>query len=290
MMDGFAYRRIATSGTEINLAVGGEGPPLLLLHGFPETHLMWHRVAPKLAERFTVVAPDLRGYGDSGKPAGGGDHADYAKRAMALDMVEVMAALGHERFRLVAHDRGARVAHRLAIDHPERVEKLCLMDIIPGSVVYGTVTRQVASAYWHWFFLIQPAPFPEHFIGLDPDYLVRSALRALSPGADPVPPEVLAEYLRVFRDPATIHAVCEDYRAGASIDCRHEEEDRTAGRRIACPTLVLWGSKGLVGRAYDPLKVWGEVCADLRGAALDCGHFLPEEAPDAVLAALDGFL
>ena len=293
--DGFARRRVAASGAEISLVTGGEGPPLLLLHGFPETHLMWHRVAPALAERFTVVAPDLRGYGDSGKPQntggqGGGDHAAYSKRAMAQDMVEVMEALGHRRFRLAAHDRGARVAHRLALDHPDRVEKLCLMDIVPSSVVYGTVTKQVATAYWHWFFLIQPQPLPEHYIGLDPEFLVRAALRGLSPGAEPVPDAVLADYCRCFRDPATIHAVCEDYRAGATIDLAHEAEDEAAGRRIACPTLFLWGSRGLVGRAYDPLAVWGRICTDLRGEALDCGHFLPEERPAEVLRALEGFL
>jgi haloacetate dehalogenase len=297
LLDGFTHHRIATGTVDIHVAQGGEGPPLLLLHGFPETHAMWRTVAPDLAQRYTVVAADLRGYGDSDKPADPGDteHALYSKRAMAADMVAVMAALGHTRFRLAAHDRGARVAQRLALEHPERVERLCLMDIVPGSVVYGTVDQRVATAYWHWFFLIQPAPFPERLLGLDPDFALTSALRGLSPHAargesSPFPPAVVAEYLRCFRDPATLHAMCEDYRAGAGIDLAHEAEDRRLGRRIQCPTLVLWGRQGLVGRAYDPLAVWGEVCRDLKGESLDCGHFLPEERPQDVLRALLDFM
>lgn len=290
LLEGFTRRRLATKGAEINVAVGGEGPPLALLHGFPETHLMWHRVAPALAKRFTVVCPDLRGYGDSGKPPGGEGHANYSKRAMALDVVEVMAMLGHDRFRLAGHDRGARVAHRLAVDHPDRVEKLVLMDIVPSGTVYGTVNQLVATVYFHWFFLIQRAPFPERYIGLDPETFLRAFLRGLGPTGDAFPETVVQEYLRVLRDPAAIHAMCEDYRAGATVDLAHEAEDRKLGRRIAAPTLILWGRRGLVGTAYDVMAVWWEICADVRGGALDCGHFLPEEDPAGTLAALEAFL
>lgn len=291
-LEGFTRRRLASEGTELCVAVGGpeDAPPVCLLHGFPETHLMWHRVAPVLARRFRVVCPDLRGYGDSGKPQGGPGHVNYSKRAMALDVVELMGMLGHDRFRLVGHDRGARVSHRLAIDHPDRVEKLVLMDIVPSSTVYGTVNQQVATAYFHWFFLIQRTPLPERYLGLDPETFLRAFLRGLGPTADAFPEAVLREYLRVLREPAAIHAMCEDYRAGATIDLAHEAEDKAEGRRIAAPTLILWGSRGLVGKAYDVMAVWREICADARGRALDCGHFLPEEDPDGTLAALEGFL
>lgn len=293
LLQDFVSGTAAGDGTDIAYAVGGSGPPLVMLHGFPQTHLMWHKVAPHLARRFNVVLPDLRGYGRSGKPATAPDlppHAAYAKRAMAADVVALMEGLGHERFRLVGHDRGARVAHRLAMDHPEGVERLCLMDIVPTRHFYDTVTQATATAYFHWFFLIQPAPFPERYLGHDPEFFLRAFLRGLGPTGDAFPETVIQEYLKPLRDPATIHALCEDYRAGATLDHRHEGEDAAAGRRIACPTLLLWGARGLVGRAYDPMEVWRPLCADLRGQALPCGHFLPEEDPDGTLAALEAFL
>jgi len=290
LFPGFIRRRIATSGTEINLVVGGEGPPVLMLHGWPESHRMWHKVAPALAERFTVVCADLRGYGDSGKPPGGPDHAPYAKREMARDMVEVMGALGFDRFRLVSHDRGARVSYRMALDQPERVDRLVLMDIIPTGHYYDTVTAETAKAYFHWFFFLQPSPFPEMMIGPQPDLMIRGFLRAAGPTPGAFDPAIVQSYIDTARHPEAVHAMCEDYRAGYAIDRLHDAADRQAGRRITCPTLLLWGSRGLVGRAYDPLAVWGDWCTDLRGQALECGHFLPEEKPAEVLAALEAFL
>lgn len=286
----FQDLRVDTSVTEIAVSVAGSGPPLLLLHGFPETRAMWHRIAGALSERYTVIAADLRGYGDSGKPPSEPGHASYSKRAMAADMVEVMAALGHERFLLAAHDRGARVAMRLALDHPAVVRRLCLMDIVPSSTFYEGLNRHTAAAYWHWLFLIQPSPMPETVMRTVPDLFLGDGLRAAWRVGEPGPPEVLAEYARAMRDPETLRGMCEDYRAGATIDCAHEVADRQAGRRIGCPTLLLWSAHGLVGRAFDPLGTWREWCDNLQGEALDCGHFLPEERPDEVLAALISFL
>lgn len=287
MFEGFEKRRVATSETEIALRVGGAGPPLLLLHGYPQTHVMWHRIAPALAERFTVVCADLRGYGDSGKPKGGSDHAAYSKRAMARDQVEVMAALGFERFSLCGHDRGARVAHRLALDHPERVERIAVLDIAPTLRMYADTDRAFATAYYHWFFLIQPAPLPERLIGGDPAFWLRSCLGKWGRDEGAFAPEALAEYERCFADPAAIHATCEDYRAAAGIDLEHDRAD--LGTRLPMPLLVLWGEKGLVGRTWDVPAVWRERAAAVQGASLPCGHFLPEEAPNETLAALRAF-
>lgn len=287
MFEGFEKRRVAAGETEIALRVGGAGPPLLLLHGYPQTHVMWHRIAPALAERFTLVCPDLRGYGDSGKPEGGPDHAGYSKRAMARDQVEVMAALGFERFRLCGHDRGARVAHRLALDHPERVEKLAVLDIAPTLRMYADTDQGFATAYYHWFFLIQPAPLPERLIGADPAFWLRSCLGKWGFDEGAFAPEALAEYQRCFAEPATIHATCEDYRAAAGIDLEHDRAD--LGRRLPMPLLALWGERGLVGRSWDVPAVWREHAESVEGAALPCGHFLPEEAPAETLAALLSF-
>lgn len=285
---GFEQKRVAGQGAEINLRIGGDGPPLLLLHGYPQTHVMWHRIAPRLAEDFTVVCPDLRGYGDSSKPESDSAHLTYSKRATAADMVAVMQALGFPTFRLAGHDRGGRVSHRLALDHPEAVEKLAVLDIVPTLTVFENVNQLVATSYYHWFFLIQPAPHPERMIGADPEYYLRSKLRSWSAGKDFYPPEVMAEYLRCFRDPACIHATCEDYRAGASIDLEHDRADRQ--KRIACPLLVLWGEKGLVNKAYDALACWREKAAgSVTGHAVPSGHFLPEEAPDETCRALREF-
>jgi haloacetate dehalogenase len=283
VFEGFSERRVATSGAEIYLRQGGAGPPLLLLHGYPQCHVMWQKIAPALAERFTVVVPDLRGYGASSKPPGGANHETYAKRAMALDMVEVMAALGFARFAVAGHDRGARVTHRLALDHPERVSKAAVLDIAPTLTMYERTDMAFATAYYHWFFLIQPFDLPERSIGADPDYYLERKIGAWSRNEGCFTPEALAAYKAAFRDPATIHASCEDYRAAASIDLEHDRAD--LDRKIACPLLVLWGAKGLVGGTYDVLGIWRERASDVRGQALDCRHFLPEEAPEATLEA-----
>jgi haloacetate dehalogenase len=279
----FARRRIATSGAQINLVTGGNGPPLLLLHGYPESHLMWRKLAPRLAAEFTVVVPDLRGYGDSSKPPAGADNAGYSKRALALDQVETMAALGFERFAVAGHDRGARVAHRLARDHPERIERLALLDIVPTLYRFETIDQKAATASYHWFFLIQPGGLPERLIGAEPEFFLRHSLR------DPAvfEPAAFAEYLRCFRNPETIRATCDEYRAGASIDLVHDRADR--GRRLTMPLLVLWGERSSQGSGYDVLGVWREHAETVTGHGIKSGHFLPEEAPEATYQALCGF-
>jgi haloacetate dehalogenase len=293
VFDGFETRRVATSGAEINLRLGGSGPPLLLLHGYPQTHVMWHRVAPYLAERFTVAAADLRGYGDSAKPASDPAHAAYSKRAMARDQVEVMSSLGFERFAVVGHDRGARVTHRMALDHPNRVERAVVLDICPTLAMYERTDMAFASGYYHWFFLIQPYDLPERLIAADPDFYLESKTGGF--GLDPrkevsetFDPAALEDYKRCFRDPAAIHASCEDYRAAATIDLEHDRAD--LNRKIACPLLVLWGTQGLVGRQFDVLGLWRERAGDVTGRSIDCGHYLAEEAPADTLAALQAFL
>jgi haloacetate dehalogenase len=288
MFEGFTTARLDTGGAKIHLRQGGSGPPLLLLHGYPETHVMWHKIATRLARRFTVVCPDLRGYGDSSKPPAGADHGAYAKRAMAADMAEVMAKLGFERFQVVGHDRGARVVHRLCLDHEKRIDRAAVLDIIPTETVYARTDKRLATLYFHWFFLIQPEDLPERLIGGNPDYYLERLLKGWGRSESAFADAAMAEYRRCFRDPATIHATCEDYRAGASIDLEHDAAD--AGKKIACPLLVLWGEKGVVGRLYDPLAIWREKAVEVSGRALPCGHFLPEEAPEETLAALDAFL
>jgi haloacetate dehalogenase len=277
-------RSIRTSGATINVIIGGEGPPVMLLHGYPQTHHEWRKIAPELARDFTVVLPDLRGYGDSSKPEGGDNHINYSKRAMALDQVEVMAALGFDRFAFVGHDRGARVGHRLALDHPDRVTKLALLDICPTLHMYNTTNRMFATFYFHWFFLIQPEPLPETLIGNGAEAVLTQFLGAVQG----IEPQAFAEYLRCFSDPAMIHASCEEYRAAATIDLEHDEAD--LDEKIACPLLVLWGAKGLVGQIYDVLAVWRERADSVSGSALPCGHWLSEEAPKATLAELRAFL
>ena len=288
MLDGFPQDRITTTGAEINLRRAGEGPPLLLLHGYPQTHVMWHKIAPALAERFTVVLTDLRGYGDSAKPPGGDNHEAYSKRAMAQDQVEVMTALGFDSFAVAGHDRGARVGHRLALDHPERVSKLALLDIAPTLAMYERTDMAFASAYYHWFFLIQPYDLPERLIGADPDFYLEKKIGKWSQNPGAFTAAALAEYKRCFRDPATIHATCEDYRAAAGIDLEHDRAD--LGRKLACPVLALWGAKGVIERSYPVLEIWRERVRDLRGKALPCGHFLAEEAPTETVAELLNFL
>jgi haloacetate dehalogenase len=259
---------------------------VLLLHGYPENHLMWRKVAPELAKSHTVVAADLRGYGDSSKPAGGGDHAAYSKREMAQDQVELMRRLGFASFAVVGHDRGGRVAHRMARDHREIVARLAVLDIIPTYTLYHSVSREIATAYYHWFFLIQPAPFPETLIGNSAEFYLRRSLGPLIPAA--IEEDVYAEYLRTFRDPAAIHATCEDYRAGASIDLDHDAVD--LADKITCPLLALWGEKGPMHRFYDVLATWKDRGASVSGRALPAGHFLAEEKPAELLEELTPFL
>jgi haloacetate dehalogenase len=288
VFDGFTRETVRTSGAEINLVRGGSGPPVLLLHGAPQTHAMWHGVAPALAQEHTVVVADLRGYGDSSKPPGGGDHAQYSFRAMARDQVEVMRALGFERFALVGHDRGARVAHRLVLDHPAAVGRVTLLDILPTEYVYGHVDRRLATLYYHWFLLIQPEPLPERLLEPNATAFLHAVLGSFGSAGSAYAPEALAEYERCFAGPAAIHAVCEDYRAAASIDLEHDAAD--SERRIECPLLLLWGEQGVVGALSDPLAVWGRYAADLRGAGLEAGHYLVEQRPAETLAALRDFL
>lgn len=288
LFPGFARRRIRTSGTEINVVTHGDGAPLLLLHGYPQTHAMWHRIAPRLAQQFTVVCADLRGYGDSGKPVSEPDHRSYSKRALAQDQVEIMEALGFRRFAVAGHDRGGRVAHRMARDHPDRIERLAVLDISPTAIMYGRSDQAFATAYYHWFFLIQPFDLPERLIGADPAYYLRKKLGGWSSaGLGIFDPRALAEYERCFRDPATIHATCEDYRAAATIDLEHDAAD--AERKLDCPLLVLWGEKGVVHRLFDPIRDWQSVASDVRGKTLPSGHYLAEEVPDATCAELDRF-
>jgi haloacetate dehalogenase len=288
LFPGFEVRRFRGAGAEIHGVVGGSGPPLLLLHGFPQTHAIWHRVAPRLAERFTVVATDLRGYGDSQKPPSDERHAPYAKRAMAQDQVAVMRELGFERFRVAGHDRGGRVAHRLARDHRERVERLAVLDISPTLAMYQQTDQRFATLYYHWFFLIQPFDLPERLIGADPDYYFLRKIGGWGTAGTPFAPEALAEYRRCWRDPAAIHAMCEDYRAAAGIDLEHDRADLE--RRLDCPLLALWGEKGVVHRCFRPLDDWRAVASDVRGEPLPGGHYLAEELPDLTAERLLAFL
>jgi haloacetate dehalogenase len=281
----FSEANVDVVDTTIHAILGGAGPPVLLLHGYPQTHVMWHRVAPRLAEQFTVVCPDLRGYGDSGTPASDGSHASYSKRVMARDQLQVMNELGFERFAVVGHDRGARVARRLALDHPDAVSRLAVLDIVPTDTIYTTLDQEHATTVWRYFFLIQPPDLPERLITSEPDFYLDWTFEEWCGTRDDLTDAAVAEYRRCF-DRATVHATCEDYRAGATIDLTH---DRAETRRVACPVLVLWSQQGL-GSAYDVLAIWRTEAADVRGRALDCGHFLAEERPDEVTFELAAFL
>lgn len=290
----FKHEQIKTSGATINLVHGGKGPPVLLLHGIPETYVLWRKVAPMLAQGFYLVIADLRGYGDSSKPPEGENHAAYSKRAMAQDQVEVMEHLGFRKFAVVGHDRGGRVAHRLALDHADRLTRLAILDIVPTYTLYRNITKEFATTFYHWFFLVQPAPFPETILGNSAEYFLRTLLFRLGgePQGEGVPSWVgeaaFSEYLRCFREPATLHGICEDYRAAASIDLVHDAADQ--GRKIECPLLVLWAEKGPFHRMYKVLDTWRECAADVRGKPLPAGHFLPEQIPLPLTAELKGFL
>jgi haloacetate dehalogenase len=265
------------------------GPALLLLHGHPQTHQIWHKVADTLAQHYTVVAADLRGYGDSSKPLGASDHSNYSKREMARDQVELMQALGHSQFLVLAHDRGARVAHRMAVDFPKAVTKLVMLDIAPTLAMYEQTNQLFATHYWHWFFLIQPKPFPETLVARDPDLYIQKVMGNRSAGLSPFTPEALAEYQRCLRLPGAAQAMCEDYRAAATIDLEHDRADREVGKKIQCPTLILWGANGVIQMCYDAISEWQRVALNVRGHALPCGHYIPEEAPQELLDAVIPF-
>jgi haloacetate dehalogenase len=282
LFPGFIQKKVRTAGATINLVTGGEGPPVLMLHGYPQTHAMWHKVAPSLARDYTVVCPDLRGYGDSSKPRGVPGHANYSKRAMALDMVEAMEALGFVKFHVVGHDRGARVAHRMARDHARRVQTLTVLDVSPTLKMYESTNMQFAKAYYHWFFLIQEAPLPEQMLkGVGPQYILMRLGRGKT-GIKVFDRRALAEYPRCF----DAHSTCEDYRAAATIDLVHDRKNKT---RITMPVLALWGRQGVIAALFNCLQDWREVAADVRGRALQCGHFIPEEKPEELLAELRRF-
>jgi haloacetate dehalogenase len=292
MLEGFTRSEIKTSSARIVTVVGGSGPPLLLLHGNPFTHLSWLKVAPTLAREFTVVATDLRGYGDSEKPPGGDDHSGYSFRAMAQDQVEVMASLGFPRFMAAGHDRGARTLHRMCLDHPDKVSRAAIIDIIPQHHLYNHINKQWATFSWHWFFNIQPEPLPEKMMGFDPDWFIEKKLSKTKQGLSFFDKDALAEYKRCFRNPETIHAICEDYRAGASVDLEMDEKDFAAGRKIELPVLLLWGGAGSVGRNSKPgpAEIWQRYAANIVGAqAMPSGHYVMDEAPTETTAALRAF-
>ena len=287
MIEGFTKTVIRCNGVDLAVHRAGKGTPLLLIHGFPQNHMCWETVAPQLAQHHDVIIPDLRGYGDSDKPASSDDHAVYSKRAMAADMMAVMTTLGHSQFFVAGHDRGGRVAHRLARDYPQVVTKLAVLDIAPTAMMYDTTDMHFATSYYHWFFLIQPAPFPETLIGHDPKYFLESKMRHWGKDRSAITDDAFDDYLRCFSTQETIHATCEDYRASASIDLVHDAAD--ASQKLAMPLLVLWGATAMVGNKYDMLAAWREVAEDVSGFSVPGGHYLPEESPDETYQALLDF-
>ncbi|MDI2140421.1 MULTISPECIES: alpha/beta fold hydrolase [unclassified Pseudomonas] len=290
MFAGFVKDQRHVNGVDITYRIKGCGPGLLLLHGHPQTHVIWHKVAEQLAEHFTVVAADLRGYGDSSRPPANERHASYSKREMARDGVELMQALGFTQFSILAHDRGARVAHRLALDHPAAVQRMVLLDIAPTLAMYSQTNETFARAYWHWFFLIRPAPLPETLIEADPEGYLRSVMGSRSAGLKPFTDEAFAEYLRCLSLPGSARGICEDYRASADIDLEHDRADLKAGHHLSLPLLVLWGAEGTVGRCFDPLREWQQVATNVRGKSLPAGHYLAEEVPELLLTEALAFL
>lgn len=288
LFPGFEQGRIETTGATINYVAAGAGEPVLLLHGYPETHACWHRIAPELAKRYRVVCADLRGYGDSSKPVGLPDHSNYSKRAMGLDMVELMQQLGHNSFHLVGHDRGARVAHRLTRDHSSCVRTLTVLDISPTLKMFESTNLAFATAYYHWFLMLQPPPLPEQMLAGQVPFNILGRVGRSEPDLSPFDSEVIDAYVRAFSDPRSIHASCEDYRAAGTIDLEHDRAD--CGRKIDTPVLALWGARAVVGKMFDCLTDWREVASHVTGRAIDCGHFLPEEAPQETLAEIERFL
>ena len=288
MLKNFISKKIKTTDALINTKIGGTGPPILLMHGYPQTHLMWHKIAPQLSKKFTVIVTDLRGYGDSSKPKTDNSHIVYSKKRMALDQVEVMKALGFEKFYAVGHDRGARVLHRMMIDNQNSVKKAVFMDIVPTLTMYNTADKNFAYNYYHWFFLTQPYDFPERLIGSDPEYYLRKKIKAWGKNKDFIPKEVFNEYLRCFSKKETIHASCEDYRASFTIDLEHDKNDY--GKKIKNPIYVMWGEYGFVGNNYKVIDVWKEYATNVKGKGLPCGHYIPEESPGETLKFLLEFL
>lgn len=290
MFTNYAKTKCLVNGVNINFRIGGNGPALLLLHGHPQTHYIWHKVADELAKHFTVVAADLRGYGDSDKPTEPKNQNLYSNRIMAQDMVDLMMQLGFEKFSILAHDRGARVSHRLALDHPNTVKRMILLDIAPTLVMYDQTNREFATAYWHWFFLILPAPLPETLIKSDPELYLRSVIGARSAGMKPFTEEAYSEYLRCLRLPGAATGICEDYRASASIDLEHDRDDLSSGNKLNCPLLVMWGSNGTVGKCFEPLIEWRKLAHNVQGKALKSGHYIAEEVPADLLTETLSFM
>ncbi|MGQ7937129.1 alpha/beta fold hydrolase [Paraburkholderia sp. D1E] len=290
MFTGFTDASIHVDGIQIHAIRAGNGPALLLLHGHPQTHAIWHKVAPALAQHFTVIAADLRGYGDSGKPQGAPDHSNYSKRRMAADQVALMRAQGFTQFAVIGHDRGGRVAARMALDHPQAVTKLVTLDVAPTLDMYEKTSFEFARAYWHWFFLVRPAPFPETLIRADPDLYLKQTIGARSAGLAPFTEAAYAGYLRCLSDPATAHGMCEDYRASITIDLDHDRTSLAEGQKIECDFLALWGAHGVIEQCFEPLAEWRQWSAHVSGAALPCGHYIPEEAPELLLERALPFL
>jgi len=290
MFDDFKDVSATVDGVRIKAIQGGNGSALLLLHGHPQTHAIWHKVVSELTKHFTVVAADLRGYGDSGKPPGLPDHSNYSKRRMAQDQVDLMRTLGHESFAVLAHDRGGRVAARMALDHPAVVRKLITLDVAPTLAMYEKTSFEFARAYWHWFFLVRPAPFPETLIRADADLYLKQTIGARSAGLKPFTPEAYAEYLRCLQQPDTAHGICEDYRASVTIDLEHDRESLAKGQKIACDFLALWGAEGVIEKCFDPVAEWKHFSNSVSGHSLPCGHYIPEEAPELLLERVLPFL
>ncbi|MEW8068714.1 MAG: alpha/beta hydrolase [Candidatus Thiodiazotropha endolucinida] len=291
LFPGFEHRNVDIgNGIEIAVSIGGSGPPLLLLHGHPQTRALWHRVAPKLSESYTIVAADLRGYGDSSKPSGETGHENYSKRVMAHDQLSVMQNLGFEKFSVLAHDRGARVAHRLAADHPNAVEQMVLLDIAPTLAMYRKTTEIFARSYWHWFFLIQPSPTPERLIESDPVAYIHDVMGRRSAGLAPFDKRALSEYERCITLDGTAHGICEDYRAAAGIDMQHDQADLDTGYKLEMPLLVLWGEQGVVHSCFNPMDEWQQLANMVEGEPLPCGHYIAEEAPEVLLEHVLPFL